>query len=268
MLLLHYLDLFIEIARVVSADLGPVPVFQRRDDATAVRIVLRVGARYQHHVQREHDAVALYLHVALLHQVEEADLDALGEVRQLVDTEDASVGARDESIVNSQLVGQVAPLGYPNGVDLANQVRNADVWRRQLLGVPLRAGHPAYGNVVAALGHSIFARPADGGKGVVVELAALDRWDAFVEQIGHVAYQPRLRLTPFAEENDVLSGEDRVLKLWDHGVLESHYAGEQLLALPYPGDEVLSDLLLDGKDFVTGLSQLAYGGRSRVRRHG
>ena len=130
------------------------------------------------------------------------------------------------------------------------------------------AGHPAYGNVVAALGHAVFARPADGGKGVVVEFAALDRGDGFVEQIGHVAYQARLRLPPFAEENDVLSGKDRVLKLWDHGVFKSDDAGEQLLALPYLGDEVLSDLLLDGKDFVTGLSQLAYSGRSRVRRHG
>ena len=35
----------------------------------------------------------------------------------------------------------------------------------------------------------------------------------------------------------------------------------------YSRDEVLSDFLLYGKDFVPGLSQFAYGSRSRVRRH-
>ena len=121
----------------MGAYLCAVPVFERRDYAAPVRVVLRVGAGDEHHVQREHDAVSLYLDVALLHEVEEADLDALGEVWQLVDAEDAAVGSRDESIVDSKLVGQVASLGNPDGVDLADQVGDADVRRRELFGVPL-----------------------------------------------------------------------------------------------------------------------------------
>ena len=45
------------------------------------------------------------LQVALLEDVEEADLDARREVGQLVDGEDAAVGARDDAEVDDLLVG-------------------------------------------------------------------------------------------------------------------------------------------------------------------
>ena len=79
----------VDVERVVRADLGAEAVLQRRDDAAAVRVVLGVGRRDQHHVERQADLVAADLDVALLEHVEQADLDALGEVGQLVDGEDA-----------------------------------------------------------------------------------------------------------------------------------------------------------------------------------
>ncbi len=75
----------------MGADLRPVAVLQRRDDAAAVRVVLGVRGGHDEHVERQADPVAPDLDVPLLHDVEEAHLDALRQVGQLVDAEDAAV---------------------------------------------------------------------------------------------------------------------------------------------------------------------------------
>lgn len=75
-------DLVADLGRVVRADLGTEAVLERRDDAAAVRVVLRVGRRDEQDVERQAQRVAADLDVALLEHVEEGDLDALGEVGQ------------------------------------------------------------------------------------------------------------------------------------------------------------------------------------------
>ena len=148
-LLLHDLDLGLGALRVVGADLGAVAVLERRDDAAAVRVVLRVGGGDDQHVERQADAVAADLDVALFHDVEQADLDALGEVGQLVDAEDAAVVARDQAVVDRQLVREVAALGDLDRVDLADEVGDRDVGRGELLAVAALAVHPLDLGVVA-----------------------------------------------------------------------------------------------------------------------
>ena len=64
-------------------------VLQRRHDPAAVGVVLGVGAEDQAHVQVQPDRIAADLHVALFQHVEQADLNARREVRQLVDRENA-----------------------------------------------------------------------------------------------------------------------------------------------------------------------------------
>ena len=81
--------LVLERPRVVGPDLRPEAVLERRDDPAAARVVLGVGRRDDVQVERQPDDEAADLDVALLEDVEEADLDPLGEVRQLVDREDA-----------------------------------------------------------------------------------------------------------------------------------------------------------------------------------
>jgi hypothetical protein len=51
-LLVHHVDLERATGRVVGANLGLVAVLERRDDATASRVVLRIGARDDEHVER------------------------------------------------------------------------------------------------------------------------------------------------------------------------------------------------------------------------
>ena len=100
-------DALFEDGRIVGADLAADAVFQRRDDLAARRVVFRVGGEDQQQVERQANRVALNLHVAFLHDVEEADLNLAGEIGQFVDGEDAAVGARQQSIVDGQFVGDV-----------------------------------------------------------------------------------------------------------------------------------------------------------------
>ena len=88
------------------------------------------------------DLVAPHLHVALLEHVEQADLDALGQVGQLVDGEDAPVGARHQAVVQGELVGQVAALGHLDRVDLADQIGDRRVRGGELLAEAARRGAP------------------------------------------------------------------------------------------------------------------------------
>ncbi len=79
---------------VVGADLAADAVFERSDDLAAGGVVLGVGGEDDGDVEGKTDGVAFNLHVALLHDVEECNLDLSREVRKLVDRKDAAVGTR------------------------------------------------------------------------------------------------------------------------------------------------------------------------------
>ena len=67
-------------ARIVGQDLGADAVLERRDDLAARRVVLGVRGEAHEHVERKADGIALNLDVALLHDVEQPDLDLAAEV--------------------------------------------------------------------------------------------------------------------------------------------------------------------------------------------
>ena len=166
--------LVLERPRVVGPDLRAEAVLERGDDPAARGVVLRVGRRDHVQVERQPDDEAADLDVALLEDVEQADLDPLGQVGQLVDRDDAAVGARDQAVVEGQLVGQVAALGDLDRVDLADEVGDRDVGRRQLLGVAPVARQPVDRRRVAVALDDGPGGRADRGERVVVELAAAD----------------------------------------------------------------------------------------------
>ena len=143
----------------MRADLAAEAVLQRRDDAAAVRVVLRVRGCHENDIQREADLVAADLHVALLEHVQQPDLDALREVGQFVDGEDAAVGARNEAVVEGELVAEVAALGDLDGVDLTDEVGNRGVGGGQLLAVAEAAVHPLDRGVIALRCHEVTGVP-------------------------------------------------------------------------------------------------------------
>ena len=230
-LLADHRDLVLELDRVVGADLGAEAVLERRDDAAAVGVVLRVGAGHDEHVERQPQHVAADLDVALLHHVEHRHLDPLGEVGQLVDRDDAAVAARDQPEVDRLGVAEAAPLGDLHRVDVTDQVGDRGVRGGQLLGVPLGAVPPRDRQ---RRRRARAARRRDSGRdrveGVLAELGAGDHRRPLVEQADQGAQQPGLALAALAEQHDVVPGDQRPLELRDDGVLEAVQAGPRVVA--------------------------------------
>ncbi len=254
---LHDRDFVGHAARVVRADLRAEAVLERRDDAAAVRVVLRIGARDDVDVDGQPHLVAADLDVALLHDVEQPDLDALGEVRQLVEREDPAMRARQQPVVDGQLVGEVAALGHLDRVDLADEVGDGDVGRGQLLAVAPVAREPGHLDGVAALGHALPARGADRRQRIVVDLAAREHGHRLVEQTGEQPRDPRLGLAALTEQHDVLAAQHGVLDLGDHRLVVADDAGQEGLAPAQPGDEVVAHLLLDRLRRVAAVTKLS-----------
>jgi hypothetical protein len=222
-----------------------------RGDASAVRVVLGIGRGDDQKIERQADQMSPDLDVPLLHDVEEPHLDALGEVGQLVQDEDAPVSPREQAVVDGELVGEVPALGDLDRIDLADQVGDRDVGRGELLPVPALSWQPHDRGAIAQFRDELAPGLADRLERVVVDLAARERGDGLVQQHHQRARQPALGLAALAEQDQVLAGEQRVLDLGKNGVVEADDPVEELLAALDLPDEVLPDLGLDGAWRVT-----------------
>ena len=184
----------VEFDRVVRADFGAEAVLQRGDDPAAVGVVLRVGGGHHQDVQRQPEHVAADLDVAFLHDVEHGDLDPLGEVREFVDGHDAAVGARNQAVVDGLRVAQAAALGHPHGVDVADQVRDGGVRRRELFHIAFRAVAPGHAQPVPLGKRQGAGVRGEGFVGVFVQFRVLDHRRPLVQQPGQGAQQAGLAL--------------------------------------------------------------------------
>ena len=241
-LLDHDVHLHVDVQRIVGPDLGPEPVLERGDDATTVGVVLRIGRGEQHHVQRQAHPVATDLHVAFLEHVQQADLDPLGQVGQFVDGEQAPVGAGYQAVVDGQLVGQIAALGHPDGIDLADEVGDGGVRRGQLLAVPVVTVYPVHWRVVAQLGHQVPTVARYRRVRIVVDLGPGHDRHPLIQQARQAADEARLGLAALAQEDHVVSGQQGILQLGQHGVVVAEDLGEQWLTSPDAGHRVAAQL--------------------------
>ena len=253
--------------RIMRADDRADAVLERRDDPAAVGVVLGVGREDHADVEVQPDRVAADLHVALFEHVEQADLDLGGEVGQLVDAEDAAVGARDQAEVHGQFAREIAALGVLDHVDLADQVGDGHVGRGELFVIAVVAADPVDRRRVALGGDQVAGILGDGCERIVVDLGAGDDRDGVVEQVDELAEHPRLGLAAQAEEEHVVLGEDRVADLRDHRLFVAEDAGKQRLARLELGDQVAPHLVLDRLDPIPARLQLAQGPGPVLRHH-
>jgi hypothetical protein len=248
----------------VGTDLGTEPVLQRGDDPAPVGVVLRVRTGDQEQVERQPQAVAPHLDVALLEHVEHGDLDPLREVGQLVDPEDAAVRAGDQAVVHRLRIPQGAALRHLDRVHVADQVTDAGVGRGQLLDVPQVPVQPADRQLVAELTGEPATTRADRRGGVVVDLAPFDHRGPLVQQRHQRAHQPCLALPALTEQDQVVTGKQGALELRQHGVVEPDDPGEGRLPGAQSGEQVLAELLLDRAGAVSLLTE---GSERRGLRH-
>ncbi len=236
--------------RVMRADDRADAVLQGGDDPAAVGVVLGIGREGHAQVELEADRVAADLDVALLQHVEQADLDLGRQVGQLVDAEDAPVGAGDQAEVHRQLAGEIAALGVLDHVDLADQVGDGDIRRGEFFMIAVGAADPGDRRLVAQLGHLVARVARDRGIRMVVDLGALDDRHGLVEQLDKLPQHAGLGLSAQAQKQHVVLGEKGVLDLGNDGVLVTEDIGEERLAPAQLGDEVAPHFRLHRFDLV------------------
>src|SRR6267378_3041065 len=170
--------------------------------------------------------------------------------------------AGHEPVMDRELVRQITSLRDFDRVDLADEIGDRDVRRRELLAVALVAQQPHELDRIAVVGDAVFARGADRLERIVVDLTARDGRRDLVEQLDEHSRDAGLRLAALAEKDDVLAGQDRVLDLRDHRRFVADDALKELALLGERGDEVRAELLLHRAALKAGLAQLADGLRS------
>jgi len=212
----------------MRADLASDAVFERRDDLTARGVIFGVGREDQHEVEGQPDGIALNLHVAFLHDIEQAHLDFAGEVGQLIYGEDAAIGARQQAVVHRQLVGNVVPAARRfDGVDIADHVGDGDIRGGKLFHIALLAAQPGDGGPVRLLGNQVKAAAANGMVRIIVNLATVDVGRQLIQHVRQHADQPGFGLAAKAQQDKVVARENGVDDLGHDRVVEPQNAGKQ-----------------------------------------
>ena len=167
------LDAKFDALGVMRNDLAADAVLERRDDLAAGRVVFGIGGEAEQDIECEAHRIPFDLHVAFLHDVEQAHLHLAREVGQFVQREDPAVGARQHAVVNGEFVAQdVSTAGGLDGVHVTDDVGNGRIGRRKFFDVALIAGHPADRRVVAMLLNELPGVLGDRAERIVVHFAA------------------------------------------------------------------------------------------------
>ena len=126
-------------------------------------------------------------------------------------------------------------------------------------------GQPVDRRRVALALHDRAPGRADRGERIVVELAAADDRQPVVQQADQQPSHPGLGLPPFAEEHEVLAGQDRVLDGRDDRLLVADDARQDLATRREAAEQVGPQLLLDGPSTASRTCGARPGSRRGTR---
>src|SRR5262249_15895703 len=154
-----------------------------------------------------------------------SDLNLPGQIGQFVDGEDAAIGAGQQSVMDRQFVREQMPSARGlDRVDVAYDVRDGHVGRRQLFNVSGVGIDPGDRRVVAFFGYESFAVSADRAERIIINLRPGADRDLFVEQRRQCTQDAALGLAAQPKQDDVVPGQQRVDDLRNDGVFVTDYA--------------------------------------------
>ena len=212
---------------IMRLDFRSDPVLQRGDDLAAGRVVLRIGGEHQDDVERQPDRVSLNLNVAFLHDIKQAHLDLACKIRQFVNGENSTIGARKQPIVHAQFAADgVSSLCSFDGIDIADDIGDGNVGRGELFDIAVLFRPVIDPSVVSHFFHQIPAPPADRTERIVVDLAPFDHRYNIVEKFDQSAKNAAFCLATQAQQDHVMTREDRVDNLRNNGLFISDNAGK------------------------------------------
>src|SRR5207247_316303 len=149
-------------------------------------------------------------------------------------------------------------------------VGDGDVGRGELLHEAGLARQPGDRRVGALFGHALAPVLRDRRERVVVHLAPSENRYFFVEQRDELAQDAALRLSPQAQQDEIVAGQNRVHELPDDGGLVADEPRGQRGAVLEQTDQILALPVLygagdSGGDRPLGFFQVAQRGRLRHR---
>ena len=110
-------------------------------------------------------------------------------------------------------------------------------------------------------GELFFGRGGGGSERVVMQVAACDGRQPFVEQTYERADHSGLGLAPLAEEDHIVARQQSVLQRGDDGLLVAEHIREDGAPLSDGCDEVAADFFFDRRRLPARCFKRAEGGR-------
>ena len=148
--------------------------------------------------------------------------------------------------MNGELAGEgVASLRSLYWIDVPDHVGDRDVGRRQLLDIAFIPEPVGDRGFVSHFSHEVPASSAYRPEGIIVDLAALDAGNRFIQEVGQLPQDAALGLTAETQQDHVVSGEDCVDHVGNDRVLIPHDSGEDRLPILEFSDEIEPHLILD-----------------------
>ena len=244
--------------RIVGANFGADAVLERSDDFSPRRVIFRVCRKDQLDVEGQAHGITLNLHVALLHDVEQAHLNFAREVGKLVDGEDAAVRAWKEAVMDRQLARKrvAAPIRL-DGVEVADDAGDRHVGSGEFFYEAALAGKVGDGRGIAALRDALVTPAAQRPKRVVVDFAAGDHRHLLVEQFDERPEDAALGLAAQPEKDEIVPGKQGVRDPGDDRVLKADNAGEDCPSRLQTLDEVRPQLVFHASGFISRPAKLA-----------
>ena len=150
-------------------------------------------------------------------------------------------------------------IGGFDGVDVADEIRDAHIWGGQLFDVTVAAVQPLNGGLVTAGLEDGPALRRDRRHRVLGKWRARQHRNPFVQQIRQAARNPRLGLAAQAEQIHAVPGEQGALHIGQHRVVISDDALKQRPPGLDAVHEVGPDFRGNGAGRVAGGAQGAKG---------
>ena len=171
--------------------------------------------------------------------------------------------------MDGQFAGErVAAARRFDGIKVADNVRNGHVWRGQLFHEALLAREIIDSCGVTTLLQAERAGMADRLEGIVIDLAAREEGDLFVEQADERPQNATLGLAAQTEQNEIMPGEDSIADLRHHAVVVTDDPRENgiIAVLVQTRNQVVAQLIFDSagaKDIFRKGASAQFAERSR-----
>ena len=239
-------------------DFAANTIFERRDDLATRRVILRIRREAQQHIQRESHRIPFNLHIAFLHDVEQSHLHLSGKIGEFVQRKYPTVGTRQHTVMNREFITQhVSATCRANGINIADNVGHGHVGRCQFFHKATVTIDPDNGRVITRVVDQRFREFGNWLERIIVNFTAGDDGHVLIQQPNECAKNAGFRLTTKAQQNKVVTRQQRVHDLRHHRFFVAQHAAKERPTGFQSFDKISTNFVFDGRGALIGISRTA-----------